>query len=68
MSEQYIVICLKDTTERDVATYVQVTRRRFSYQQAIEYMPAIAPSRHPRMVAVPAVKINKERYPVNEKT
>jgi len=35
---QYIVICLKDTTEKDPATYVQTTRRRFRHKEAREYV------------------------------
>jgi len=64
ITDQHIVICLKDFTEEDPATYVQATRKRFSYQNAIEYASSIAPSRCPRIVPVPYVRLNKKNYPI----
>ena len=61
---QHIVICVKDFTEEDPATYVQATRKRFTFQGAIKYASTIAPSRHPRIVPVPYARLDKNNYPV----
>ena len=61
---QYIVICLKDFTEEDPASYVQATRKRFSYQGAMEYAFNIAQSRDPHIVPVAYVRLDKNHYPI----
>ena len=62
---QYIVICLKDKTEDHPATYVQVTRKRFTDQDnALDYTKMIASSRTPVVVLVPDVEVNEKGYPV----
>jgi len=62
--DQYIVICLKDFTADDPATYVQASRRRFSNQEAIIYAQDVAPSRDPRVVSVAYVRVDKKGYPI----
>ncbi len=65
MNEQYIVICLKDKTKEDPATYVQVTRKRFSYDDAIKYANnTIAPSRDACVVKVKSVELDEFEYPL----
>jgi len=64
IKNQHIVICLKDSTERDTATYVQVTRKRFTYMGALEYVQGVASSRHPRVVPVPDVTVDAKGYPI----
>ena len=61
---QYIVICLKDSTEEDPATYVQTTRRRFGYEDAKEYIKGISPERKPVIVVVPYIDLNEKNYPI----
>jgi len=61
---QYIVICLKDKTEQDPATYVQVTRKRFEYEEALKYASGVAPSRLAIVVPVPNAELNKKGYPI----
>jgi hypothetical protein len=64
MEEQYIVICLKDKTKKDPATYVQTTRKRFSYDEAIKYANTVAPSRDACVVKVKPVKLSGHKYPL----
>jgi len=61
---QHIVICLKDFTEEDPNTYVQATRKRFSYEDAEYYIKGISPGRNPIIVAVPYVRLDKKNYPI----
>jgi hypothetical protein len=62
--EQHIIICLKDQTPENPATYVQATRRRFSLKDAKERIKSIAPSRLPIIVPVPFVKLDENNYPI----
>ena len=64
MISQFIVICLKDKTEQNPATYVQATRRRFSYDDAMKRAQGISPERKPLVVAVPWVETDEYGYPV----
>ncbi len=64
MEEQYIVICLKDKTKKDPATYVQTTRKRFSYDEAIKYAYGVNFSRNACVVNVKSVKLDKHSYPL----
>ena len=59
-----IILCLKDRTKEDPATYVQPTRKRFTYREAKHRIEAIAKSRNPVIVKVPYVEVNDEGYPV----
>ena len=61
---QYIVICLKDKTTENPATYTQTTRKRMNYDEAIHYAKAISPERLPLLVAVPWVETDENGYPI----
>ena len=61
---QYIVICLKDFTQEDPSTYVQTTRKRFTYEEAIEYASQIPDSRDAHIVPVNYVRVDKKKYPI----
>jgi len=63
MNKQYIIICLKDKTFEDPATYVQGTRKRFTKEEAEDHIKLIAPSRNPVIVQVPSVKLDENDYP-----
>jgi len=61
---QYIVICLRDRTKENPATYVQPSRKRFVDEDAaLDYMQMIAPSRLPAAVKVPDVTLDEKGYP-----
>ena len=64
LGNQYIVICLDDKTEENPSTYIQATRKRFTYQEALEYMFHIAPSRQARIVPVENVPLDENGYPI----
>ena len=64
MNKCFIIICLKDSTPEDPATYVQTTRKRFTYDDAMARTKSYAPSRYPLVVAVPWVELNKNDYPI----
>ena len=61
MKEQYIVICIKELN-----TYTQTTRKRFTYQEAIEYASGVAPDRDPHIVPVKPVELDVNSYPRND--
>jgi hypothetical protein len=65
MKKQFIVICLKDSSEKHPATYVQVTRRRFiSKREANTYMEGVSPERTPVAIPVAAVEVDENNYPI----
>ena len=68
MNKVFIIICLKYSTPEDPATYVQSTRRRFTYDDAWNRAKSYSPSRHPLVVAVPWVELDENDYPVYKKT
>ena len=64
MLNQNIIICLQDSSLENPKTYVQSTRRRFSYDDAMERAKGYAPSRCALVVAVPWVELDENDYPV----
>ena len=66
---QHIILCLKDSdphNPKDSATYVQSTRRRMSFKEAVERAEGYAPSRHAVVLAVPSVPIDEDGYPTGK--
>ena len=64
MNKCFIIICLKDSTPEDPKTYVQATRKRFTFDDATERVKSYAPSRCPLVIAVPWVELDENDYPI----
>jgi hypothetical protein len=67
MTDQHIVVCLKDSSDTHPATYTQATRRRFTRKDAMEYARiGIAQERDPRIVPVIPVELDDQDYPIKK--